>query len=105
MSFTYTVTLLCDSRASPQCQQSVERPDANPGTMDGRNQLMATMHLAGWAFSREDWDDIGRAVCPACLALDVHTAHSAGVSGDVGKADERVFRHLLHDVTLGGDTP
>jgi hypothetical protein len=74
--------------------------------MDGRNQLMGAMHLAGWAFSREDWDDIGCAVCPACLALDVPTAPStAGVSGAVGEADERVFRQLLHDVTLGRATP
>ena len=106
MSFTYTVTLLCDSRASPDCQPSVEQPDAQPGTMESRNQLMGETRLAGWAFGRDDWDDIGRAVCPACLALDVHAADSAAVvSGGVGEADERVFRHLLHDVTRGTDTP
>src|SRR5688500_15010673 len=105
MSFTYTVTLGCDRQVSPACRRAVEHADAQPGTMAGRNQLMGDACRAGWMFGRNDWDDIGLAVCPECLALDVHAADSAAVSGDVGEADERVFRHLLQDVTLGSDTP
>jgi hypothetical protein len=80
--------------------------------MEGRNQLMGQMRHAGWAFGRENWDDIGRAVCPACLPLDRDAADAhlsiGGVQGSTehhGSADEQTFRHLLHDAGLDRTSP
>jgi hypothetical protein len=73
---------------------------------------MGAMHLAGWDFGRKDWDDIGIAVCPACLALDRHAAGAPPSSGRVAasterleSADEQTFRHLIHDAGLDRTRP
>ena len=80
--------------------------------MESRNQLMGETRLAGWAFGREGWDDIGRAVCPACLALDHNAAgalpsigRGAAATERHGSADEQTFRHLLHDAGLDSTRP
>ena len=89
MSFKYTVTLLCDSRASPDCRRSVEQTDRQPGTIESRNQLMGETRLAGWAFGRDDWDDIGLAVCPECLMLDPDAANAPTGIGRVTAPTEQ----------------